>query len=432
MTEGDHSAAPSVAQEDEASAPDAPPSGTIIDGAYRVVSELGQGGTGRVMLAMDQFLDREVALKLFRTPLLLTEASRERFMAEAQTMAKVRHRNVVSIHAYGDSDYGPYFAMEYVPGPSLNQWLDERAPLAVDEALSVLTQLCQGVEAIHTAGAVHRDLKPANVLIGAGHRVAVADLGLSRLVGRRAPTDRLTVETVGTPWYMAPELVLEGRIAVAMAPRIDIYALGVIAFELFTGRRPFNATSVIALLRQHVSKEAPRPSDLRPELPERFDAPILKALSKSPADRHATASELLADLLESRKTPGPIDRSHLRILVADDDQVFLDLAASVLEQSFPEVEILRAADGAEALAAIEHSPPTVAVLDLDMPKYNAIEIVAALNAVATKRPRLVVVTSAGGAAEWRILSQMATDAFLLKPIRPAQLVETITGLLTDD
>lgn len=402
-----------------------PVPGTVIEDKYRVVRELGRGSVGRVLLARDILLERDVAIKQFLSPLLASEETRERFLVEAQTMAKVRHINVVSIHAFGGSDVGPYFVMEYIDGPSLEEWLEGRGILPVDEALAILTQVCLGVDAIHAVGAVHHDLKPGNILVGPDNRIAVTDLGLARVVSKRGPNAKVTAAFAGTPWYMAPEQVVRTKVDPAHANRIDIYALGVLAFELLTGSPPFRGKSMLEVLQQHVRKPPPRPSEDRRTLSPAFDEPILKALAKNPEDRPPTAKRFIETLKSAREqTQSPLEPR--RILVADDDIVFLEFARTVLEEGFPNAKVQCVDEGAAALTVLEDEPVDVAVLDLDMPKLNAIELTAYIQPdVVEKRTHIVVVTAAGGAAEWKVLAQLHADAFLLKPIEPNLLVQTL-------
>ncbi|MCZ7679033.1 MAG: serine/threonine protein kinase [Sandaracinaceae bacterium] len=173
-----------------------PAEGALVDGTYRVRGMLGEGGMGVVLLAHDERLQRDVAIKLIR-PELAEAAHRARFLEEARAMARVRHPNVVEIHAFGELDGAPYFVMEYVAGSDLETFLAKRGGLlSPGEAHSVLLQLCRGVEAIHASGAVHRDLKASNVLVGDGFRVVIADLGLARTLDG-APVEGAVVS--GTP-----------------------------------------------------------------------------------------------------------------------------------------------------------------------------------------------------------------------------------------
>ncbi len=405
--------------------------GSLIDGTYRIIRELGQGSMGRVLLARDELLDRDVAIKLFPSTLLVTPLARRRFIDEARAMARVHHENVVTVFAFDESDAGPFFVMEYVPGPSLAQWLAGSKIVSLDEALGVLSQLCEGVQAIHDAGAIHRDLKPANILIGPGYRIAVADLGLARIVAQASPSKKLSSSHVGTPWYMAPEVIVGETISPELAARIDIYSLGVIAFQMLTGELPFKGATLPAVLQQHLSKEPPRPSDVRPDLPETIDAPVLATLEKRAVHRPSSARWLAEALRSARRGIGPLQR-RVRILVADDDRVFLRYVEAILMGSYPDAEIEAVADGAAALEALERQPTDIAVLDLDMPKLNAIELTASIQGLdSSRRPRVVIVTAAGGPEDWDVLVRLHAEAFILKPVEPNRLVETVGRLLAD-
>ncbi len=221
-----------------------PPVGTVLDGAYRIVGALGQGGMGVVMLARDERLERNVAIKLIRPGRMATKGARDRFLTEARAMARVRHENVVEIYAFGEVEDTPYFVMEYVPGTNLANWLEDallRDHLpAIDESLGYLDQICRGVSAIHASGTVHGDLKPGNILLGPASRVAVADMGLSRVLD--ALDDSALHPMAGTPAYMAPECV-STDLAPELVQRRDVYALGVMAYEMLTGRQPHDIGS---------------------------------------------------------------------------------------------------------------------------------------------------------------------------------------------
>ena len=192
---------------------------------------------GVVMLAWDERLERDVAIKLI-TPGQMNALARERFLFEARAMARVRHENVVEIYALGETNGAPFFVMEYVPGTTLANWLDDGilddCLPAIDESLGYLDQICRGVSAIHASGSVHGDLKPANILLGPTSRVAVADMGLSRVLDADGSSDH---PLAGTPAYIAPEFA-QTNLPPDMVSRGDVYALGVIAYEMLTGEPP--------------------------------------------------------------------------------------------------------------------------------------------------------------------------------------------------
>jgi serine/threonine protein kinase len=403
-----------------------PQAGTLIDGAYRVVGPLGQGGMGMVVLALDERLQRDVAIKLIRPAYGNHSKARERFLIEARAMARVRHENVVEIFAFGDLAGSPYFVMEYVPGSNIANWLDDliledKLP-SVDESLGYLDQICRGLTAIHASGAVHGDLKPSNILLGPASRVALADLGLSRLFDH---TGRVGDHPMaGTPAYLAPEFA-RTDLPPHLLQRSDIYALGVIAYEMLTGQPPFDIVSTQDMLIAH-GAPPPLPHKLRPELTAAFDAPLLSALCVDPAQRTPSADALRRQLLRAREA---IDarRSKLRILVADDDTDFLALARETLAYGFPGAKIEVVRDGNAALAAIDREPASLAVIDLDMPGMNGVELTAALR--ANHKLPIMVCTAAGGAPDWRLLQAIGADGFLVKPIDPFALISLARKML---
>jgi serine/threonine protein kinase len=397
-----------------------PEGGVLIGDAYRVVGPLGQGGMGVVVLAVDERLERDVAIKLIRPAFTRNQSARERFLIEARAMARVRHENVVEIFAFGEFTGTPYFVMEYVPGTNVANWLDDAILddrlCSIDEALGYLDQVCRGVGAIHHSGAVHGDLKPSNLLIGPASRVAVADMGLSRLFD---PTGRLGEHPMaGTPAYMAPEFA-RTDLSRELVQRGDVYALGVIAFEMLTGHQPFDIESTADMLAAHRGGAAPAPSLYRPELTTAFDIPLIRALEFDPQRRTASADAFRRALLEARDT---IKSSYnsLRIVVADDDEDFRDLAVAALAFGFPGALIESVPDGEAALVACDREAASLAVIDLDMPGLNGVELTAALR--ANYSLPIVVVTASGGAPDWHLLSSLGADGFLVKPIDPSALI----------
>jgi serine/threonine-protein kinase len=277
-----------------------PNKGALLDDKYRIGSTLGQGGMGVVLHAFDEQLARDVAIKLVRAEFASSPLAREQFVHEARAMARVRHNNVVEIFAFGEFVGTPYFVMEYMASGNLGNWLDHRGdtPSAVDEAIGFLDQVCKGLHAIHEAGVVHHDLKPSNILIDNGFRVAVGDLGLVRI---NDPSETGTTGSMaGTPAYVAPEVALAEPVPPALKARADIYALGVMAFELLAGQLPFDSAAPEELIRQHVEDEPPHASEVRPDLSPVFDRILSQALAKDPAQRTDSAETFRRSLLHAR------------------------------------------------------------------------------------------------------------------------------------
>jgi serine/threonine-protein kinase len=337
-------------------------------------------------------------------------------------MARVHHRNVLTVFAFGEHEGTPYFVMEYVEGRTADHWLRAREQGAfpdLDEAVRILEQACLGVEAIHASNAVHRDLKPSNLLMDesapqSGHartspRVAVGDLGVARVLDTATTGNFI----VGSAAYMAPESALGEDEAPELAPRRDIYALGCIAYELITGRTPFVGQTDMNVLSQHVLQEPTPPSMIRPDLPPGYDEVIMKALTKDPLKRYPTVEAFRRALVAEHSGT----REPERILIADDDDDWRTLIVGSLRSRFPSASIDEVGDGEAALAAFEKNPYSVVLVDLQMPAMDGARLTLLLRSMdGSSRTPIIVLTAAGGPREWQRLSAIGADAFLVKPV----------------
>jgi len=267
-------------------------------GRYEVEALLGQGGMGAVYKARDPELDRTVAVKTVSPLLLSSEELRreylERFRREARAAGRLSHPNIVSVYDLGVDGDTVFFVMEYVPGVSLETILKENPVLPVAQAARIVEQVASGLEEAHRQGIVHRDVKPANVFMDERGRVKVGDFGIARVEG-----SELTQAGVGlgTPGYSAPE-VLRGGTATA---RSDVFALGVLAYRLFSGKRPFQGTLPETLSVDILEHDPTPPHSLRAEVPEHVSDAIMRALAKSPDRRTATPDAFVREL---RAAPG--------------------------------------------------------------------------------------------------------------------------------
>jgi predicted ATPase/predicted Ser/Thr protein kinase len=267
--------------------------GRVVDGKYVVETRLGVGGMGEVYRARQLALDRAVAIKVL--PPDPHPESRRRFEREARAIARLRHAHVVTVHDLGvAAGVGPYLVMEYVDGRTLRDELRRREALPVAEAVALARQVCEGTAAAHAAGVIHRDLKPENVLLeGEGERATakVADFGIARLAeSPGAGTESLTYTgaVIGTAHYMSPEQC-RGEEADA---RSDVYAIGCVLYELLSGRPPFQAESVLALLEKHRTEAPVALGELQAEVPADLDRVVVRALAKAPERRWQSAAEL--------------------------------------------------------------------------------------------------------------------------------------------
>ena len=282
------------------------PPGTIVAGRYRIVGLLGKGGMGRVYRADDLTLGQPVALKFLPPEFLADPARRDRFRAEVRLARRVTHPNVCRVHDLGEIDGQPYISMELVEGGDLTSLLRRIGRLSTDKGLEIARQLCAGLAAAHEKGVVHRDLKPANVMLDETGRVRITDFGLAAVAGDVKGAEVRS----GTPAYMAPE-ALQGKEA---TERSDIYALGLVLYEIFTGRRAFEGRSLAELTRQQIETMPPDPSELVEDLDPAIGEVLTWCLEKDPARRPpgalAVAAKLpggdpLAAVLAAGETPSP-------------------------------------------------------------------------------------------------------------------------------
>lgn len=270
--------------------------GRVIDGRYRVTRHLADGGMGSVFVAIDERLERDVALKVMRADLARDDAFVARFRREARSAARLGHPNVVAVTDQGSDGQYAFLAMELVLGDTLRQLIRRRGPLPVDEALGLMDPILDGLAAAHRAGLVHRDVKPENVLISQTGQVKVTDFGLARAV----TTSTLTGDSdilLGTASYLSPEQVEHG----SADARSDVYSAGLLLFEILTGEKAFPGDSPIHVAYQHVHGTMPRASDAVSGIPDTVDDLIAQATAKDPDDRPATAADLLVALRTVRR-----------------------------------------------------------------------------------------------------------------------------------
>ncbi|HYJ74612.1 MAG TPA: protein kinase [Kineosporiaceae bacterium] len=261
--------------------------GRVVDGRYAVTARIARGGMATVYLALDRRLDREVALKVMHSHLADDQQFTARFIREARSAARLSHPGVVAVFDQGEDDGLLYLAMEYLQGRTLRQVLGELGVLTPGEALDVVEPALEALAAAHAAGIVHRDVKPENVILTDDGRVKVADFGLARAASALTSTSGVLM---GTAAYMAPELIADG----VTDARGDVYAVGVMIFEMITGRQPFSGDVPLRVAYRHVHEDVPAPSSVIPRLPEPLDVLVGTATSRDPDRRPADAAALLA------------------------------------------------------------------------------------------------------------------------------------------
>lgn len=283
--------------------------GRLIRGRYQIEKLVARGGMATVYLAEDNRLDRKVAIKVIHPHLANDSNFREKFVREAKIAAGLSHPNLVNVFDQAEDADVVFLAMEYVSGITLRQALDDFGSLPAIRALEVFEPMVSALAAAHAAGILHRDLKPENVLLSDDGKVKLSDFGLARPITAQTQTGGV----VGTVAYMSPELVSRG---VADA-RSDVYAAGIMLFELLTGKQPFQGEQAVQIAYQHANSEVPAPSSLNANVPELLDELVLWATAKLPQNRPADANELHRVLVEAKsdlrnaKKAGELTR-HLR------------------------------------------------------------------------------------------------------------------------
>jgi serine/threonine protein kinase len=405
--------------------------GSVIAG-YRIDSRIGRGGMGVVYRAHHLSLARRAALKVIAPDLADSSGFRERFSREARVAAALTHPNIVTVYDAGEVDGTLYLAMQYIEGSDLARMLATEGRLKPYRAIDVCRQIGDALDAAHAQGLIHRDVKPANVLIE-GRNAYLTDFGLTKRLGGTQVT--MAGDVVGTIHYVAPEQI-EGREVTA---RSDIYALGCVLYHCLTGRMPYERDTDVAVIYAHLSEPPPRPSRVRPDLPDGFDDVIARALDKNPERRYQSCSELMSAARAVVESAGPLsetlpprrtsstgapmeeirDARRSRVLLAGVDASTRAIAHVALGGRVD----VREAASAGALDAARDTRPDLVIL-------GAAEIVSALRADPVTRDSkvLLVVDETAG----RDPRAAGADERLSMPFSPLQLQVKLRKLLGAD
>ncbi|MEI8132997.1 MAG: protein kinase [Leptolinea sp.] len=286
-------------------------SNPVLSNRYQLLQTLGSGGTAVVYRARDLMLERQVAIKVLRPDFSKDDTFRERFRQEARAAANISHPNIVTVHDFGLDNDRLFIVMEYVPGTDLKSMLRQHGPFSLDEAIPVILQACAGLGYAHRSGIVHCDVKPHNMLVTPEGQLKVTDFGIARALAGIHPDEKSDV-VWGSPQYFSPEQAS----GAAPSPASDVYSLGVVLYEMLTGRLPLNADTASELARMH-RDEPPVPiRKINPNLPASLERILLKVLSKEPAARYRSADQFGQVLSGFSHSPEPG-----QVIVPNDNKV---------------------------------------------------------------------------------------------------------------
>ena len=314
------------------------PPGTLVSDRYEILGLLGRGAMGSVHKAHDRVLDETVAIKVLRPHFARTPEIAQRFRSEIKLARRVRHPNVCAIHEYGESGGVRYISMEFVDGVDLRRRIQERGGLPAPEAFDVVQQILGGLQAVHDNGIIHRDLKTPNIMIDVQGQVRLMDFGMAKQRGATEVVGATAIGLImGTPEFMSPEQVRGERADFES----DIYAMGIVVYEIFTGEVPFKGTLVDTMMR-HIHEEVSFEGGAAARIPRALVPVLRKALAKAPADRYATARGLAAAIRHAAEVPAP------------EPEPEPDAALLGGDEAEPLSPLAQAA--AEALAAVEGWP----------------------------------------------------------------------------
>ena len=402
-------------------------------GSYRLMDRIGRGGMATVHRAYHPALDRYVAIKVLPEFFAEDPIYRERFQHEARSVARLSHPNILQIFDFGNADGVAFIVMELVDGGTLADRLGK--PIELQAVLDVLEPLAGALDYAHARGVLHRDIKPTNILVRASGTPVLADFGLAKIAGEMR---RLTASgsVMGTPEYMSPEQASDDRIDAAS----DRYSLAVVAYEMLTGRVPFQADTPAAVLVSHLTRPMPATHELRGELSAHIEDVLRRGMAKTADGRYPSASNFVQALRPAawfsaaEADPATAPQRSLRnrktpvVLVVDDGPANRDLIEACL--GGVDCEVRTAADGPTALRSVQASPPDLVLLDVQMPGMDGYEVCERIKSAPKGALLPVVMITALDRTSDRVRAlESGADDYMSKPVDRVELVARVQSAL---
>lgn len=398
--------------------------GDVLSGTYEIRSVLGAGGMGQVFEAHDLVLNRKVAIKA-AWPDLEDSPIRK----EAQALAAIRHPGMVGVYTVAQHEGIEYVVMERVHGASLEGYLHRKQtagePLGVVEAVDLLIAIADALTAVHRAGIAHRDVKPANVMLAPGGRVVLMDFGLF------LPEFEVAAQATiaGSPQYMAPEAI-SNTVEPGAGGLVDLYALGVMAYEMLAGVPPFQGETPDEVWDRHLYDPIPDLAQARPDVPASLASLVRDLLAKDPSLRPQSPDAVVWQLRSARAQAEATAREEpYSVLIVDDDRDTGKVIGFYVRKVAPDVDVRVVSSGEAAIDAVRQREPNVILLDLHMPRMNGIEVCMFLRGAGLAESATIVVVSAGAQEDdLQLLSQLGITQFILKG---ADLADRVAQMIAE-